>query len=77
MQNIECIFEAVPASEKLLVWASPLDWKGKKEEKPIVELVVELQNVVEGKHVQGEYVADKLPNAPCTSRPSCSFSFPR
>lgn len=66
-QNIASIFEARPQEGVLIVWAEPLDWEGPKEEKPVVELKVTLQNFVGTKRVLGEDVADQLSGEPCTS----------
>ena len=63
-QDIACIFEAVPAKGRLLVWAEPLEWNEPKE-KPIVELSISFKSFLDGKPAKSDLVANTLPDKAC------------
>ena len=49
---------------RLYVWAEPHEWKGEEgQEKPIVELVVDLRNYINGTYVKGEHAPTKAAHA--------------
>ena len=65
MQHIACIWEADSQNGKLFVWAEPLNWSGNAEEKPIVELTMDLKNFIAEKPISGDKVMERVHVHPC------------